>query len=129
LAELFRGEIEDPREFFERIMAGKFKHEDRTALIIPYRSVINWHRQECHFFKDSNVHHRACACGCGLPVFDRKKWASPACRKKIQRRNVTDGAFVSRQVPENVDVKVGGGFESINDGCTRYYSRNRLGQY
>jgi len=45
LAELFQGKIEDPREFFERVMAGKFKHEDPTAVVIPYRSVINWHRQ------------------------------------------------------------------------------------
>jgi hypothetical protein len=34
LAELFRGKIEDAREFFERVMAGRFKHEDRTAVVI-----------------------------------------------------------------------------------------------
>ena len=55
-------------------MAGKYKHEDRSAVVIPYRSVIEFYNRECHFFKDSHVEHRVCACGCGQPVFDRKKW-------------------------------------------------------
>lgn len=27
-----------------------------------------------------------CACGCGAPVFDRKKWATPGCKNRVQRR-------------------------------------------
>ena len=90
LAALFRGKIEEPREFFERVLSCKWKGEDRSNVIIPYRSVIDFHNQEARYFTDSNDRHRTCACGCGLPVFDRKKWAGAACRKKVQRETVTD---------------------------------------
>ena len=85
VAERFRGKIEEPREFFERVMTCKYKHEDRSYVVIPYRSVIEFYLEELHYFGDSHAQHRRCACGCGAPVFDRKKWASPACKKRIQR--------------------------------------------
>ena len=106
LADLFRGKIEDPREFFERVMSCKFKHEDRSAVVIPYKSVIEFYRQECHFFTDSNEKHKSCACGCGLPVFDRKKWATPGCRQRVARQKVTDTHFASADLAEIIDVKV-----------------------
>jgi len=85
LAELFRGKVEDPRELFERVMSCRYKGEDRSEVVIPYRSVIEFYRQELHYFQDSHDDHRRCACGCGAPVFDRKKWATPACKKRMQR--------------------------------------------
>lgn len=85
LADSFRGKIEDPREFFERVMSCRYKGEGRSDVVIPYRSVIEFYRQDCRFFKDLNPKQRLCACGCGQPVFDRKKWAKPGCRKKTQR--------------------------------------------
>lgn len=85
LAELFRGKIEDPREFFERVISCKWKHEDRSGVVIPYRSVIEFYQAELHYFADVNAKHRQCACGCGRPVFDRAKWATPGCKKKAQR--------------------------------------------
>lgn len=93
LTDLFRGKIEDPREFFERVMSCRYKGEDRSNVVIPYRSVIDVYRQDCHFLKDLNPRHRLCACGCGQPVFDRKKWAKPACRKKTQRRESVTANF------------------------------------
>ena len=85
LADRFRGKIENPSEFFERVMTCKHKGEDRSWVVIPYRSVLEFYSEELHYFQDSNQKHRQCACGCGQPVFDRKKWASPACKKRIQR--------------------------------------------
>ena len=89
LAERFRGKIEEPREFFERVMSCRWRGEDRSNVVIPYRSVT----QGLHYFQDSNAKHRQCACGCGLPVFDRQKWASPGCRQRAARREGHGRAF------------------------------------
>ena len=93
LAALFRGKIEDPREFFERVMSCRSHGEDRSSVVIPYRSVIEFYQKEAHYFSDSAVSHRHCACGCRRPVFDRKKWASSACRKKAQRQTTAERHF------------------------------------
>jgi hypothetical protein len=93
LAALFRGKIEDAREFFERALLRRWRGEDRSDVVIPYRSVIGWYHREVHYFADSNPKQRTCACGCGLPVFDRTKWASSGCRKRIQRQKATDSNF------------------------------------
>jgi hypothetical protein len=85
LADRFRRKIEDTSEFCERVMTCRYKGEDRSLVVIPYRSVIEFYNEELHYFQDSNQKHRQCACGCGQPVFDRKKWATPACKKRIQR--------------------------------------------
>lgn len=93
LAERFRGKIENPSEFFERVMSRKYKGEDRSEVVVPYRSVIEFFTDELHYFQHTNQKLRQCACGCSQPVFDRKKWASPACKKQVQRnqpRTVTD---------------------------------------
>ena len=43
LVDMFRGKIDDPREFFERVMSCRVKiggrYEDRGECVIPYRSV------------------------------------------------------------------------------------------
>jgi hypothetical protein len=85
LADRFRGKIENASEFFERVMTYRYHREDRSGVVVPYRSVIEFYLEELHYFGDSHKKHRRCACGCGAPVFDRKKWASPACKKRIQR--------------------------------------------
>lgn len=107
LAERFRGKIENPSEFFERVMSCKYHGEDRSSVVIPYRSVLDFYREELHYFADSHEKHRRCACGCGLPVFDKKKWASPACRKRTQRQSVTDMQKGVSQVTDFVEPKVG----------------------
>jgi hypothetical protein len=107
LAERFRGKIENPSEFFERVMTCRYKGEDRSWVVIPYRSVLEFYNQELHYFRDSNPKQRTCACGCGLPVFEKRKWASAACRKRVQRQCVTDMPKGVRQVSEIIDAKVG----------------------
>jgi hypothetical protein len=53
LVDLFRGTIEEPREFFERVMSCKYKHEDRSAVVIPYRSVLQFYAKEKAYLEDS----------------------------------------------------------------------------
>ena len=93
LAELFRGKVEEPREFFERVMSCKYRGEDRSDVVIPYRSVIAFYQAELHYFADINAKHRRCACGCGQPVFDWAKWATPGCKKKMQRGESLTGVL------------------------------------
>jgi hypothetical protein len=90
LADRFRGKIENPSEFFERVMTCRYRGEDRSSVVIPYVSVIEFYSQELHYFQNSNQKHRQCACGCGLPVFDRKKWALPSCRQKTEKPGLND---------------------------------------
>jgi hypothetical protein len=92
LAYRFRGKIENPSEFFERLMTCRYKGEDRSWIVIPYRCIVEFYSQELHYFQDSNQKHRQCACGCRHPVFDRKKWASAACKKRVQRNGERQAA-------------------------------------
>lgn len=89
LVGIFRGKIEEPREFFERVMSCRIKvggrYEDRSDCVITYRSVVEFHRQELHYFKDVAKHYRTCACGCGMPIFGRQIYARSACRKRSER--------------------------------------------
>jgi hypothetical protein len=80
LAKRFRGVIENPSEFFHRVFEPK-----NAAAIIPYRSVIAFYSQEQSAHRVLVGKHCLCACGCGQAVFDRKKWAGSACKKRAQR--------------------------------------------
>jgi len=53
LVDLFRGKIDDPREFFERVMSCKWKHQDRSEVVIPYRSVLQFYAKEKEYLMDS----------------------------------------------------------------------------
>jgi hypothetical protein len=80
LAERFTDKIERPSEFFHRVFQGQY-----AAVVIPYRSVLAFYASELNCHQDSSGQHRVCACGCGQAVFDRKKWAAPGCKKRLQR--------------------------------------------
>ncbi len=102
LVDLFRGKIEEPRQFFDRVMSCHWRnprtgrYEDRSDVVIPYRSVIAFYQQEVHYLQDSQQkRNRVCACGCGRAVFDRKKWATLYCRQKGYREQVTDSELSS----------------------------------
>jgi len=85
LAERFKGKIEQPREFFERVLKAGSGSEDRGAIPIPYRSVLELYRKELGpGVADSES--RRCDCGCGKPVTGRKRLADVACRKRMERR-------------------------------------------
>jgi len=95
LAERFRGRIDNPTEFFSRVLGGKFPDN-----IVTYRSVIEF------YFAAQTVEpsagRRVCACGCGRVVFDRKKWATPGCRTKHGR----DRQIRDRQPLDFVDARL-----------------------
>ncbi len=42
LAELFRGKIEETMEFFQRVLNCKNKGEDRSNVVIPFLSVLDF---------------------------------------------------------------------------------------
>jgi len=92
LVDLFSGKIDEPRKFFERVMTCRWKdtetgrYEDRSDVVIPYKSVIEYYRQELHYFKEATKRQRLCPCGCNKPVFGQYKYASETCRKRLQRR-------------------------------------------
>ena len=90
LAERFRGRIENASEFFERVMCRRYHGEDCSDVVIPYRSALEFYNKELHYFGESHTNHRRCECGCGLPVFDRKKWALPSCRHKTEKPGLND---------------------------------------
>lgn len=59
LVDIFRGKLDDPRNFFDRVMSCQWRnpdtsrYEDRSDVVIPYRSVIEFYRQEIAHLKDS----------------------------------------------------------------------------
>jgi hypothetical protein len=59
LVDIFRGKLEDSRSFFERVMACQWRnpetgrYEDRSDVMIPYQSVIEYYLKELIYLKDS----------------------------------------------------------------------------
>ena len=85
LAERFKGKIEQPREFFERVLKTGPGSENRGATAIPYRSVVDFYQRELAQGTAADG-RRTCKCGCRKPVFGRKQVAGAACQKRIERR-------------------------------------------
>lgn len=85
LAARFRGKIDEPREFFTRVLKGS-----NGAGLLPYRSVIDFYEEAQSVAPALPNAHKACACGCKQEVFDRQKWARPGCRKRVARKRATD---------------------------------------
>jgi hypothetical protein len=59
LVDIFRGKLDDSRNFFERVMSCQWRnpengrYEDRSDVIIPYRSVIEFYLKEQTYLEDS----------------------------------------------------------------------------
>ncbi len=91
LAERFRGKIENPSAFFQRIMDPR-----ATGCAISYRSVLQF------YFENVGpaagvAERKTCACGCGRPLTGRKKLATGYCRVKMSRaRSVTRKSGVQK---------------------------------
>jgi|SRR6266542_5959064 hypothetical protein len=85
LVDSFRGKIEEPRDFFERVMSCRVKidgrYEDRTDVVIPYRSVIDFHQRELGYLKASEAEEAARG-------EKRKRGPVSAERKEVLRRNL-----------------------------------------
>jgi hypothetical protein len=99
LADRFRGKIEQPRDFFERVMRPRSGpgSADRSGTLIPYKSVMEFYHSELKPLMAKGS-FRACDCGCDKPLYGRKKLASAACRKRMERRR--------SQTPESSSEKV-----------------------
>ena len=65
LAERFRGIIEEPTEFFTRVLACRYQGEYRGDVTIPYRSILEFYRTELTFRQQETGRERFCAGGCG----------------------------------------------------------------
>jgi hypothetical protein len=59
LVDIFRGKLDDSRSFFERVMSCQWRNpdtgrfEDRSDVVIPYKSVIEFYLKERHYLEDS----------------------------------------------------------------------------
>jgi hypothetical protein len=59
LVDIFRGKLDDSRSFFERVMSCQWRnpetgrYEDRSDVVIPYRSVIEYYLKELVYLEDS----------------------------------------------------------------------------
>jgi hypothetical protein len=59
LVDIFRGKPDDSRAFFERVMSCQWRnpdtgrYEDRSDVVIPYRSVIEFYLKETEYLKDT----------------------------------------------------------------------------
>lgn len=98
LAERFRGKIENSSEFFHRVMGGK--HPD---VAIPFRSVISFYNEHAQSAPQTGNGSRLCACGCQEPVFGKKKWATPGCKKRIARQSAANKQNRVSEVAEFVE--------------------------
>jgi hypothetical protein len=80
MAERFQGRIDEPRKFFEAMWQGQY-----AATVISFRSVLAFYRQELGLHQLGSGTERRCCCGCGVRVFDRKRFASQACKQRGYR--------------------------------------------
>jgi hypothetical protein len=59
LVDIFRGKLDDSRSFFERAMSCQWRNpdtgrfDDRSDVVIPYKSVIEFYFKETQYLKDT----------------------------------------------------------------------------
>jgi hypothetical protein len=59
LVDIFRGKLDDSRSFFDRVLSCQWRNpdtgrfEDRSDVVIPYKSVIEFYLKEQHYLEDS----------------------------------------------------------------------------
>jgi hypothetical protein len=98
LVEQCRAALDRPTDTIRRVLegarveghwaAGKWiapHWDDMTEVVLPYRCLIALYQRATQPVPVLTG-ERACACGCGGKVAGRHKWASPGCRKRVQRR-------------------------------------------
>jgi hypothetical protein len=93
LLEQAKEKLDKPTDTLRRVMHGALvdgKHELLADVVIPYRCLIELYQRATQL-KPALVGDKMCACGCGELVRGKKKWATPGCRKRVQR-GVCDGS-------------------------------------
>jgi hypothetical protein len=59
LVDIFRGKLDDSRSFFDRVLSCQWRNpdtgrfEDRSDVVIPYRSVMEFYFKETQYLKDT----------------------------------------------------------------------------
>jgi hypothetical protein len=76
----FQEDVERSREVFTRAWDRRL-----SAVVMPYRAVIAWYQQAIAPIL-AQEEEPTYACGCGVRVRRRRKWASPGCRQRVYRR-------------------------------------------
>jgi len=98
LVEQSKAELDRPTDTIRRVLEGARVEghregerwvapywDDMTEVVLPYRRLIELYQRATRP-RPALDGERQCACGCGGLVRARRKWASPACRKRVQRR-------------------------------------------
>jgi hypothetical protein len=85
----FQEDVECPREVFMRVWDRRL-----GAVVMPYQAVITWYQQATASIL-AQEGEPVCACGCGVRIRGRRKWASPGCRQRAYRRARTVGKLAA----------------------------------
>jgi hypothetical protein len=93
-------EIDHPAKIVHEIMAGKARTRagfhfnpsssewhDLSQTVIPWAPLIRLY-QRARGQTPARSDEKLCACSCGRAVAGGRKWASPGCRKRVQRRKL-----------------------------------------
>lgn len=100
LVDLFRGKIEDPREFFERVISCRYHHEARSGVVIPYRSVIEFYQQELGYWNAGQAEKAAQAEKRKRPISEERKQALREHLARVRDRRKL--ATSTREIIEEV---------------------------
>ncbi len=100
LAERFRGKVEHPSEFFHRVMDRRY-----ASVALPYRPVLEFYFENMEPAGGTGE-RTLCACGCGRPLFGRKKLATGYCRVKMSRKRSATGKSGSEKTRETQTFSV-----------------------
>ena len=85
LAVQFQEEVEQAREVFARVWDTRL-----SVVVMPYWAVIQWY-EKATAPRLALEGDTDCACGCGVKVWGRRKWARPGCRMRVYRQSRTAG--------------------------------------
>jgi hypothetical protein len=97
LAAQCKAELDRPTDTIRRVLEGAIvdgKKDDMANVGLPYACLIELYQRATQP-TPARADEKACACDCGGKVFGRHKWASPDCRKRVQRRAQTTANMAS----------------------------------
>jgi hypothetical protein len=77
----FQEDVERPREVFTRVWDRRL-----GGVVMPYWAVIQWYQKTTAPVL-ALAGEPTCACGCGIRVWGRRKWAKPGCRMRVYRQS------------------------------------------
>jgi hypothetical protein len=90
LLEQVKGELDKPTDTLRRVMHRAMvdgKHQLLADMVLPYACLIELYQRVTQPVP-ALAGEKACACGCGVQVTRKRKWATPGYRKRVQRASV-----------------------------------------